>query len=91
MNTDSFALDAVAANPRVKRVRSFAELVSTAWGEGVNALCWPRQLEGDFEEIVKAIGPIEEITGLDEEDLRSLDLSAAGQQASQSQDQYCRF
>ena len=81
MNTDNFSLDAVTANPRVKMVRSFDELVSTPWSEGVNALCWPRQLEGDFTEIVKVIGPIEEITGLDEEALRSLDLSATGQLA----------
>ncbi len=67
--------------PRVRFVHSFAELLATRFTDGVNALCWPRTLTGDFEEIVSKVGPIDEITGLDAEDLLSLDLSPAGQAA----------
>jgi len=47
----------------------------------VNALCWPRALAGDFQEIVDRLGVIEEITSLDEDNLRALDLSEAGRVA----------
>lgn len=70
-----------SCNHRVRMVRSFAELVSTPFADGVNALCWPRTLTGDFDEITARLGPVEEITSLDEDDLRSLDLSPAGRAA----------
>jgi hypothetical protein len=75
MNNPSTPLPAHAC---IKVVHSFEELVSTPFGGGVNALCWPRTLAGNFEEIVGRLGPIEEITSLDEEALRALDLSPAG-------------
>ena len=66
-------------------VGSFEELVAARFGDGVNALCWPRALEGDFEEIVARLGAAggEEITTLDEDRLRALDLSAAGRVAAE--------
>jgi hypothetical protein len=66
------------AHPNVRVVGSFAELVSTPFADGVNALCWARTLPGDFDEITARLGPINEITSLDEEDLRALALSPAG-------------
>ncbi len=65
----------------IKIVGSFEELVSTPFANGVNALCWPRTLPGDFQEIVDRLGVVEEITGLDEDSLRALTLSPAGQTA----------
>lgn len=65
----------------VKVVGSFEELISTPFGDGVNALCWPRRLDGDFDEIVAKLGVVEEITTLDDDDLRALTLSPAGQRA----------
>lgn len=65
----------------VKLVASFDELLATPLADGVNALCWPRALAGDFQEIVDRLGPIDEITTLDEDDLLSLALSPAGQAA----------
>lgn len=62
----------------LKVVGSFAELIATPFADGVNALCWPRTLPGDFQEIVDRLGPVEEITGIVEDDLRGLALSAAG-------------
>jgi hypothetical protein len=69
--------------PRIKRVTSFQELVSTSFAEGVNALCWPRSLPGDFGEVVKLLGKSEEqILTLDEARLRGLKVSAEGRAAS---------
>ena len=65
----------------IQVVGSFEELVSTPFTGGVNALCWPRTLPGDFQEIVDRLGTVEEITSLDEDDLRALTLSAAGRTA----------
>jgi hypothetical protein len=63
---------------RVKVVRSFQELVATPFADGVNALCWPRTLPGDFNEIVNHLGAPEEIITLEDAFLRTLPLSAAG-------------
>ncbi len=65
----------------VRLVASFDELVSTPFTTEVNALCWTRTLDGDFEAIAAAAGPLDEITTLDEEALLSLDLGPAGQRA----------
>ena len=67
--------------PRIKGVQSFAELIATPFANGVNALCWPRVLPGDFSEIVAQLGTGEEITNLDEARLNALTLSAAGRTA----------
>lgn len=65
----------------IRIVDSFDSLVSTPMAHGVNALCWPRKLAGNFQEIVDRLGPVDEITRLDEDDLRALTLSPAGQVA----------
>lgn len=65
----------------IRVVRSFDELVNTPFTDGVNALCWPRTLTGDFQEIVDQLGPVDEITSLDEGLLLGLALSPAGQAA----------
>jgi len=70
-----------AARARVRVVGSFAELLAAPFAQGINALCWPRRLAGDFGEIVTRLGLGEEIDRLDEERLESLDLSPAGQLA----------
>ena len=67
---------------RIRRVGSFHELLTTPFADGVNALCWPRVLPGDFAEVVKLLGPGEGIVPLDEEILRSLPLSEAGRVAA---------
>lgn len=65
-------------NPRIKRVRSFEELVTTRFADGVNALCWQRELPDGFGEVVAAIGAGDGITSLDEPTLQSLVVSATG-------------
>ncbi len=69
--------------PRIRAVSSFEELVTTAFADGVNALCWPRALAGDFGEVVELLGAGEGIVTLDEARLASLQVSAAGRAAIQ--------
>jgi len=65
----------------VKLVHSFEELLSFEWRDGINALCWPRNLPGDFAEIVAALRPGRGITPVDGETLSALSLSPAGEAA----------
>ncbi|MCE9612218.1 MAG: DUF1826 domain-containing protein [Chthoniobacter sp.] len=67
--------------PRVKVVHSFEELLATPFADGVNALCWPRTLPGDFGEVVKGLGAGEGIDALDESRLANLRVSAPGREA----------
>ncbi len=66
---------------RIRVVGGFDELVATPFRDGVNALCWPRALPGDFEEVVELLGAGEGITSLDEVRLRSLPASVVGRAA----------
>ena len=66
---------------RIRVVHSFAELLAARFTEGVNALCWPRTLPGDFGEVVHRLGAGEGITALDADRLSALPLGAAGRVA----------
>jgi hypothetical protein len=66
---------------RIKLVQSFHELVTTRFEDGVNALCWPRTLEGDFGEVVAQLAVSEGIATLDEARLQALNVSPAGRVA----------
>ena len=68
---------------RIKIVNSFDELVNTPFSDGVNALCWRRQLAGDFAAVVAAIGADDDIVTLDPESLAAVrgELSPSGQMA----------
>ena len=67
--------------PRIKLVSSFHELIITPFADGINALCWPRTLPGDFREIIQHLTISPGITTLDDALLRSLPVSAAGRTA----------
>ena len=67
--------------PRIRTVESFHELLATPFAGGVNALCWPRTLAGDFAAVVELLGAGEGIVTLDEARLLSLPVSAAGRTA----------
>lgn len=71
----------VAAESQIHRVTSFRELVSTPFAGEMNAICWTRNLVGDFSEIVEKLKPAENLVMLEEEELRELTLSAQGQLA----------
>lgn len=66
---------------RIKVVHSFQELVDTPFANGVNAMCWQRELAGDFREVVELLAVNDGITTLDEAGLLSLPASAAGRVA----------
>ncbi|MEO7318133.1 MAG: hypothetical protein ABIZ56_03990 [Chthoniobacteraceae bacterium] len=66
---------------RIKVVNSFDELVSTRFGDGINALCWQRMLPGDFSEVVAHLAASADITTLDDARLNALPVSAAGRTA----------
>ena len=70
-----------AGYSRIRVVNSFHELATARFAGGVNALCWPRALPGDFGEVVERLGGGEGIVTLDEDRLRGLHVSAAGRAA----------
>lgn len=66
---------------QVLYVTNFQDLLSTPFQGKVNALCWKRELVGDFSEIVEKLELYENITVIDEEDLLELDVTEQGQLA----------
>jgi len=66
---------------RIIVVKSFDELATTPFRNGVNALCWQRTLTGDFGEVVGHLGVGEGITTLRDSRLRGLAVSPAGRAA----------
>lgn len=63
-------------------VSSFAELAGRSFADGVNALCWPRILAGDFQEVARALAPSDGLVTVDAETLASLSLSVGGRVAA---------
>ena len=48
----------LVTDTRIRRVTSFYELATTPFADGINALCWPRSLPGDFAEVVVQLSAI---------------------------------
>lgn len=65
----------------IHRVTNFQDLVNTSFQGETNAICWSRELVGDFSEIVKKIETNDNITVFGEEELRELELTEQGQLA----------
>jgi len=57
---------------------TFSELVNTDFKGEMNALCWFRNLEGDFKEIVDKLQLIDNITEVHPKNLLTLQLSEKG-------------
>ncbi|MGL3001441.1 DUF1826 domain-containing protein [Flavobacterium sp. RSSB_23] len=68
-------------NDQIGTVATFSELVQTEFKGEQNALCWYRNLEGDFKEIVNQLQLKEDITEVTPEDLLALQLSEKGNKA----------
>jgi hypothetical protein len=62
----------------IKVVATFSELVNTDFEATTNALCWYRNLEGDFKEIVNKLPLKQNITQVTPLDLLALHLSPQG-------------
>lgn len=67
-----------SASSQVETVSTFSELVQTNFNGEMNALCWHRNLDGDFSEIVAKLSLRENITEVSPEDLIALQLSEKG-------------
>ncbi|MDW9380697.1 DUF1826 domain-containing protein [Chryseobacterium sp. JV558] len=65
-------------NPQIGLVSSFSELVNTHFQGTMNAICWHRNLGGDFKEIISMLQLEENITVISSEDLLALNLSEEG-------------
>jgi hypothetical protein len=65
-------------NKQIGITTTFSELVETDFKGDRNALCWYRNLEGNFNEIVSKLQLKENITEVAREDLLTLQLSKQG-------------
>lgn len=74
-------MDISQSERQIHHVTNFQDLVNTSFQGQINAICWTRELVGDFSEIVKKVEQSENITVLDEEELRELQLSEQGKLA----------
>src|SRR5688500_12829479 len=63
-------------------VAGFDELVARPLRDGVNAVCWPRALAGDFAEVARLLAPPDGFVDVDAATLRALALSDAGRAAA---------
>lgn len=63
---------------RIRFVTTFDDLIDTPFAGDVNAMCWPRVLAGDFQEVVDQLGAGDGVTAIDDDDLCALTLSPAG-------------
>ncbi|KIO77831.1 hypothetical protein TH53_06730 [Pedobacter lusitanus] len=71
-------------NNQTETVSSFSDLVNTNFQGSVNAVCWSRNLVGDFKEIVSKLQLKENITEVSIEDLLALQLSEKGNMARET-------
>lgn len=61
-----------------KLTSTFDELINSEFSGQLNAICWKRNLTGDFKEIVSKLQLREDVTEVSIEDLLSLKLSEQG-------------
>lgn len=74
-------IDLSEAENQILCVTGFDDLISTPFQGMVNAVCWTRELKGDFSEIVSKLATKENITAVEPEELRALELTEQGQLA----------
>ncbi len=75
--------DSAPARPQIEYVTNFEDLVSRPFAGATNAICWKRNLAGDFAELVNKIKLNGNITVLEPAELLALELSEQGQLARQ--------
>jgi hypothetical protein len=66
---------------QIQQIRTFEELLETPFSGAINAMCFNRDLQGDFSEIVAKFEMDENILEIDIDDLEELILSEKGQLA----------
>lgn len=63
---------------QIQYVSSFEEFISTPFTGKINAICWSRNLVGDFLEIINKVTTTDNISIINEKELLSLTLSKQG-------------
>ena len=71
-------------NKHIGIVTTFSELIETYFEGDKNSLCWYRNLEGDFKEIVNKLSLKENITVVTPKDLMTLQLTSKGNSARET-------
>ena len=74
-------IDLSHAKHQIQCVANFDDLVAMPFHGEVNAICWTRELQGDFAEIVNKVKLNENIAVLEPKELLALELSDEGQLA----------
>ena len=74
-------IDLFPPENQIQYVTNFLDLISTPFQGEMNAICWSRNLNGDFSEIVRKVELNGNIATIEEEELRELKLSEQGQLA----------
>ena len=74
-------IDLPQAENQIHYVTNFQDLTSTPFNGVINAICWTRELIGDFSEIVEKVELTGNITVIEQEELCELQLSEQGQLA----------
>ncbi len=74
-------LISIKIKTQIKYLNNFNDLVSIPFQGDVNAMCWQRNLKGNFLEIVNKLESNQNIRLVEIEDLLELDLSEEGQWA----------
>jgi len=74
-------IDSIPIEDQIQQVTNFQDLVSIPFQGKTNAMCWTRNLIGDFSEIVEKMELNEDMATIDTEQLLELDLSKQGQLA----------
>ncbi|ENV82824.1 hypothetical protein F941_01590 [Acinetobacter bouvetii DSM 14964 = CIP 107468] len=71
-------------NGQISTVSNFSELINLHFHGEVNAVCWHRNLTGDFKEIVAKLHLVENITEVSTEELLALQLTKQGNLARET-------
>jgi hypothetical protein len=74
-------IDLPHAEYQIQNVTNFQDLVSIPFKGNTNAMCWNRDLVGDFSEIVNKIELSGNMAVIEQEELHALDLTKQGQLA----------
>lgn len=77
-------IDAASNENQILHVSNFHDLIATPYQGSSNAICWQRDLVGDYDEILDKLESSEDITEIDIEELLGLQLSQGGQLARET-------
>jgi len=70
-----------STHKHIQVVSTFSDLIDLQLQGDTNAVCWSRQFQGNFQEIVYKLDLIDNITEVTVEDLQALELSEQGELA----------